>query len=306
MPRFEKELKLAVNLVHKATEITEWFKDKEIISYKKRDQSPVTIADFASQFFIRSQLREDFPEDGIIAEEDNTDFLDLRAKNLIRKCFNELHLRDIMSLQNNAKYSESINSRQWTVDPIDGTIGFQKGLTYAVGVGFMTNSVPKICAIAIPNYKGKRLAIFSAEADQGAHVSYGNNESNPIRVSQVERIEDIRLCHSLHYDKPWVLKIAQSIGINNFIQIDSMAKFCMVADGSADLFIKPLDVDHSFSWDFLPGDLIVKEAGGEITDLKGVHLKFNEEKCTWTAPGLIASNGILQKTIIDLFSNEQN
>lgn len=80
----------------------------------------------------------------------------------------------------------------------------------------------------------------------------------------------------------------------------------MVGDGSADLFIKPLYVEHSFKWDFIPGDLIVKEAGGKITDLNWVHLKFKEEKCTWTAPGLIISNNILHKTIKDLISHEKN
>ncbi|MFX1238402.1 MAG: inositol monophosphatase family protein, partial [Promethearchaeota archaeon] len=179
-----------------------------------------------------------------------------------------------------------------------GTIGFQKGLSYAVGVGFMVNSTPKVCAIAIPNYAGKSLAIFSAEHGYGAHVSYDGYNFEPIKVSQKKNLRDICLCLSLHYNKPWVTKFAREIGISNFIQIDSMAKFAMVADGSADLYIKPLDEEYSFTWDFLPGDLIVREAGGQVSDLIGTPIKFKGKKCMWNKPGIISSNGLIHEKII--------
>ncbi len=298
--RFKKELKIAVELVRKATEITEWFREKGFESFLKSDQSPVTIADFASQIYIVSRLNDYFPDDEIIAEEENIDYIDLKAENLIKQCFDELGVEKLKLIKENIAYRGKSSKRQWTVDPIDGTAGYQEGLSYAVGIGLMINSLPKICAIGVPNYNEKSLAIFSAEEGQRAKVSYDNKGLKPIQVSQREDIKNIRLCHSLHYDKPWVLNFAQNIGIRNFIQIDSMAKFCMVADGSADLYIKPLDTAHSFTWDFMPGDLIVREAGGDITDLNGKRLKFKKEKCLWTAPGIIASNGIIQKKIIEL------
>ena len=300
MLRFKKELKIAVELVRKATEITEWFREKGFESFLKSDQSPVTIADFASQIYIVSRLNDYFPDDEIIAEEENIDYIDLKAENLIKQCFDELGVEKLKLIKENIAYRGKSSKRQWTVDPIDGTAGYQEGLSYAVGIGLMINSLPKICAIGVPNYNEKSLAIFSAEEGQRAQVSYDNKGLKPIQVSQREDIKNIRLCHSLHYDKPWVLNFAQNIGIRNFIQIDSMAKFCMVADGSADLYIKPLDAAHSFTWDFMPGDLIVREAGGDITDLNGKRLKFKKEKCLWTAPGIIASNGIIQKKIIEL------
>jgi len=300
MLRFKKELKIAVELVRKATEITEWFREKGFESFLKSDQSPVTIADFASQIYIVSKLNDYFPDDEIIAEEENIGYIDLKAENLIKQCFDELGVEKLKLIKENIAYRGKSSKRQWTVDPIDGTAGYQEGLSYAVGIGLMINSLPKICAIGVPNYNEKSLAIFSAEEGQRAQVSYDNKSLKPIQVSQREDIKNIRLCHSLHYDKPWVLNFAQNIGIRNFIQIDSMAKFCMVADGSADLYIKPLDAAHSFTWDFVPGDLIVREAGGDITDLNGKRLKFKKEKCLWTAPGIIASNGIIQKKIIEL------
>ncbi len=306
MSHYNKELKFAIEIVRKASIITEWFKKKNFgsFSYKKPDQSPVTLADFASQIYLNSQIREYFQDDQIIAEEENVEFIDLKAENLIKQCFKELNINKLEILKENIRYHGKTSERQWTIDPIDGTIGYQQGLSYAIGVGFMINSNPKICAIAVPNYNVDLLAIFSAEENQGAQVSYSNNVFKPIKVNHNEDLRNIRLCHSLHYDQPWVLKFAQDIGIRNFIQIDSMAKFCMVADGTADLYIKPLDLEHSFTWDFMPGDLLVKEAGGNVTDLNGEHLKFKEKKCTWTKPGIIASNRKLQKKILELIKRK--
>ncbi len=305
MSRFKKELNFAVKLVHKATEITEWFRKYGFKSFLKSDQSPVTLADFASQLYIISKLKQYFPNDEIIAEEENFEFIDLKAENLIKRCFNELNFEKLKIIKEIIGFKGKSSERQWTIDPIDGTKGYQKGLSYAVGIGFMVKSTPRVCAIAVPNYNEKLLAIFSAEENQGAQASYDDKDFKLIRVNQNEVIQNIRLCHSLHYDQPWVLNFAKKIGIKHFIQIDSMAKFCMVAEGTADLYIKPLDENHSFTWDFMPGDLIVREAGGEVTDLNGAPLKFNNKMCLWTAPGIIASNGILQKKILELYKINQ-
>ena len=306
MSQYNRELKFAIDIVRKASIITEWFRKKgiESFSFKKSDQSPVTLADFASQIYLISQLREYFQDDQIIAEEENIEFINQKAENLIKQCFEELNIIDLEILKENIRYHGKSSVRQWTIDPIDGTIGYQKGLSYAIGVGFMIESNPKICAIAVPNYNEKALAIFSAEKNQGAQVLYNKNVFKPIKVNHNEDIHNIRLCHSLHYDQSWVLNFAQDIGIRNFIQIDSMAKFCMVADGTADLYLKPLDPEHSFTWDFLPGDLLVREAGGSVTDLNGDRLKFKERKCLWTKPGIIASNTRLQKKIIELINRK--
>jgi len=300
MSLHEFELKTAVALARNATQITEWFKKKGFKSFNKDDKTPVTLADYASQTYIISELRDLFPDDRIIAEEGNLQFINAKAENLIRKCLNDLNLGDIKSIKDSISYRGVSSERQWTIDPIDGTMGYKKGLSYAVGIGFMIKSVPTICTIAVPNYKGKNLAIFSAEKGQGAKVSYTKNSSTSISVSRKSNYEDFILCHSLHYDKPWVINFARKIGITKYVQIDSMAKFCMVADGSADIYIKPLNNYPTSSWDFLPGDLLVREAGGHVSDLNGEPLKFIEEKCLWTLPGIIGSNGVLKNSLIAL------
>lgn len=298
MTGFSKEVTLAINLVKKAAEITEWFRNKGFNSFLKADQSPVTLADFASQIYIVSELKNHFSDDQIIAEEENVSFFGKKAENSVTQCFDELNIERINKVKDYIEYRGKSSERQWTVDPIDGTIGFQKGLFYSIGIGLMVNSIPKVCAIAAPNYPGKSLAIFSAEQGHGTHVSYNNNNFIPTKISQINKLKDFRLCHSLHYDKPWILKFARNIGITSFIQVDSMVKFAMVADGTADLYIKPINLERSFTWDFLPGDLIVREAGGKVTDLDGTPLRYKEDKCIFTKPGIISSNSLLHKEIL--------
>jgi len=303
MSRFNKELRIAVKVARKATKITEWFRERGFKSFLKGDRSPVTLADLASQIYIISELKHHFSEDMIIAEEENIEFIDKKAEKQIDNCFNELNLDDLSNIREKLDYRGKSSQRQWTIDPIDGTIGFQKGLYYAVGIGFMINSIPKVCTIAVPNYNEKALATFLAVEGKGAQVSFDIGDYKSINVSQEDNINSIRLCLSLHYNKPWIMEFAKKIGIIKILQIDSMVKFCMVADGSADLYIKPLGSQPTNSWDFLPGDLLVREAGGNVTDLNGIRLKFKGHKCLWTGPGIIASNGILQKKILNLLKS---
>jgi len=169
----------------------------------------------------------------------------------------------------------------------------------------MVQAEPTICAIGVPNYKNTSLTIFSAEKNQGAKVSYGDQNFTEISVSNKKEIKRFRICHSLHYNKPWVLDFARSLGITNFIPLDSMAKLCMVADGSSEIYIKPMNMQRSFTWDFLPGELLVKEAGGRITDIRGNPIQYVNDKCKITAPGLIASNGIRHEELLNALKSSE-
>ncbi|MGB5912333.1 MAG: inositol monophosphatase family protein [Promethearchaeia archaeon] len=298
MTHYKIELNLAVELVKTATDITEWLRVKGFKSFQKDDESPVTLADYASQLFIVKKLREKFPNDQIIAEESYNSHIDINVQKIIKRCYRSLELDLVEDIERLLNYRGSYSPRQWTIDPIDGTKGFQKNLSYAVGIGFMINSELIAAAIGVPNYNEKGRAIFIAGKNQGTRVSYGEEDFIPISVTNKNNIKKAKMCHSLHYNEPWVMEFAQIAEISNIIQMDSMAKFCMVADGTADLYIKPMDENRSFSWDFLPGVLIVNEAGGIVSDLKGNNLKFNNEKCIISAPGLVASNGVLHEEIL--------
>ncbi len=87
----------------------------------KGDGSPVTVADKAVQEFLVGAIASQFPEDGIIAEE------------------NEIFRKPIRG------------SRYWTIDPIDGTVSFMAGMaSWAIAVGMIENGKPTAGFIHLP------------------------------------------------------------------------------------------------------------------------------------------------------------
>ncbi|TFG08803.1 MAG: hypothetical protein EU539_01245 [Promethearchaeota archaeon] len=297
MSQHTTEITEAIKLVKKASEITEWFRKKGFENLKKKDRSPVSIADFASQIYIINQLRQKFPDDQIFAEENEVDLINDLALNRINECFEELNVGEIEDLKSELQYRGQNSERQWSIDPIDGTAGYMEGLTYAIGIGFMINSIPMKCAISVPDHDDNGEAIFIAEKNNGAKASYGGKDFIPLHVSKQNKVTEARLCQSLHYDLPWVSQFAEKIGIKKRIKLDSMAKFCMIAEGRYELYIKPAFGLVLSSWDYCPGDLLVREAGGKVTDLDEEPLKYDKDKCILRGPGIIVSNGILHDQV---------
>ncbi|MFX0071730.1 MAG: inositol monophosphatase family protein [Candidatus Hermodarchaeota archaeon] len=303
MSQNKNEMALCIELVKKASDITEWFRNKKFKPLKKIDRSPVSVADFASQIFIINGIKENFPNDQIFAEESEDNLIDNTSESQIKECFKELGIEGISDFKKELNYRGVKSDRQWTIDPIDGTAGYIEGLTYAIGITHMVNSDPRLCAISVPDYNKKGLAIFIAEKDNGAQASYGGDTFQPIHVSNQNKITKARLCQSLHYDLPWVTQFADKIGIEERITLDSMSKFCMIADGSYDLYVKPTFGKEMSSWDYSPGDLLVKEAGGKVTDLDEEPLKFKEDKCYLASFGIIVSNRILHDEVAVFIRN---
>ncbi|MBD3342735.1 MAG: hypothetical protein GF353_26800 [Candidatus Lokiarchaeota archaeon] len=297
MSKYSKELEFAIEISKTALRITEWFKAVGFESFKKVDDTPVTLADLAAQIYIVSNLKTHFPDDQIISEEDST-YLSNQAEKLIKRSFEELNLNNSFNLKEILNYNGKQVNRKWTIDPIDGTKGFQEDLYYAVGISLMEGSDRKISVITAPKFLDKGFTTFTAEKGNGAKVSYEGKEFIPIKVSDQNSLEEATLVRSLHFDKEWVSKFAQVANIKKFVRIDSMLKFCMVATGIADLYVKPVDMDHSYTWDYAPGDLLVSEAGGIISDLNNKPVNFNEEKFICKTPGFSVDNCVLHRDII--------
>lgn len=75
--------------------------------------------------------------------------------------------------------------------------------------------------------------------------------------------------------------------------MDSQAKHAVIAAGQADLLIR-LPATQEFRdkiWDQAAGTLIIEEAGGRVTDLRGASLQFGAGRLLTRNAGVIASNG---------------
>ncbi|TFG01872.1 MAG: hypothetical protein EU540_02725, partial [Promethearchaeota archaeon] len=128
MSDYNKELSVAIEIVKKASEITEWFRKSGFEIFEKDDSSPVTIADFASQIYITLKLKELFPKDQIIAEEDEISLIDDKVIKAIRDCYRDLNINDIGELKGILNYRGQPSDRFWSIDPVDGTMGYKKNL----------------------------------------------------------------------------------------------------------------------------------------------------------------------------------
>ncbi|MEJ2251557.1 MAG: inositol monophosphatase family protein [Candidatus Lokiarchaeota archaeon] len=297
MSEYKREMEFLEEVINRSIEISIWFKDHRFEVFKKSDNSLVTSTDLAIQIYIIKELKDRFPNDQIIAEESSNFGLSI-SKDLILKCYKDLNIKINNQLAQLLGNTGEKGDRKWTIDPIDGSIGYKKGLTYAIGLSLLVGKDVKCAIIGVPKYINKETTVFKAEKNKSAFSSINFGPYKKIGVSKQSQLSQVVLAHSLHHDKPWVREFADKVGIDHRIRIDSMAKYCMVADSSIDLYLRPLSSNRSYSWDFAPGDLIVREAGGLVTQLNGDPLIYNNKTCVVTSKALIVSNSLLyEKTM---------
>ncbi len=73
-------------------------------------------------------------------------------------------------------------------------------------------------------------------------------------------------------------------------------KLALVARGEADLYLNTYDAFHD--WDICAGHLLVTEAGGMVTGIKGEELKYGLPGA-WQRAGLLATNGKLHPVAVE-------
>src|SRR5690606_73369 len=112
---------------------------------QKKDKSPVTVADFASQAIVCAKLQAAMPNDVIVGEEDSRE-LRTDAQAALRKLVVE-HVATGLQQQVDEEQAlawidrgggvPTAGQRYWTLDPIDGTKGFLRGEQYAVALALI-------------------------------------------------------------------------------------------------------------------------------------------------------------------------
>ncbi|GMM57992.1 3'(2'),5'-bisphosphate nucleotidase [Maudiozyma humilis] len=297
----------------------------------KDDKSPVTIGDFAAQAVIINAIQASFPGDAVVGEE-TADGLDdsflgqiLAAINTARESFAKEYksevplansqfplntIEDVRNTLNLGDYKGGRTGRFWCLDPIDGTKGFLRGEQFAVCLGLVVDGVVQVGCIGCPNlklapYGGADIPghepmgyIFRAVKGQGAFYNTATLSGawTPLKVRRLEStaematLEGVEKGHSAHGEQD---EIKQRLGIARALHLDSQAKYCLLALGLADVYLRlPISLKYQEKiWDHAAGNVIVLEAGGEHTDaIQGVPLDFGEGR-TLATKGVIASAG---------------
>jgi myo-inositol-1(or 4)-monophosphatase len=177
---------------------------------------------------------------------------------------------------------------RWVIDPLDGTTNFAHGFpVFSVSAALERAGRPVLGFV----YDPMREEMFRAEAGGGAALN-----GAPIRVSRVSELGRSLLATGFPYDvrtsrrnnlDHWGRFIvrAQAIRRCGSAALDLSYVACGRFDGFWELKLKP--------WDMAAGALIVQEAGGRVTDFEG-------RPFTLDAPGIVASNGLVHQTIVDV------
>jgi len=297
----------------------------------KQDRSPVTIADFASQAVIINEIRKVFPDDKIVAEEHSSDLQanpEMREKvvKLVNSVFPPPAQPEdaILSLidYRGPKPSDPATkpTRFWTIDPVDGTAGFLRGEQYAVCLALIENSEVVVGALGCPNLPQKvpesadngpinvarsaQGSLLVAVAGQASFMrSVEDSAETRIHTSLISDPKDANFCESVesgHSSHSESGQIASLLGITRgAVRMDSQCKYAAIARGDASIYLRLSKATyHECIWDHAAGWLIVKEAGGHVTDLRGKALDFSLGSKLSGNHGVVATNGILHSDVL--------
>jgi 3'(2'), 5'-bisphosphate nucleotidase len=196
----------------------------------KGDNSPVTLADYQSNAYITQALQRDYPNIPIISEEtDNTPYQG----------------QDIFFL----------------IDPLDGTRDFIAGTNdYCVNIALVYQNMPILGIIYLP----ESHECYYAIRNKGSYKIKDCNAINQQKKLSVKPIENQKIqtisrrsnVLGYYFFNPTML-------IKDTIYAGSAKKFCLIAEGIADIYPRP---GLTGEWDTASGDLIVTEAGGYVRD----------------------------------------
>ncbi|HLG98063.1 MAG TPA: inositol monophosphatase family protein [Bryobacteraceae bacterium] len=250
-------LEAAVEIAREAGALLSKFFERRIGFELKGEYDLVTEADRTSEQLVLDRLRAHFPTHSIVAEE-------------------------------GGRHSGS-SDYCWYVDPLDGTTNFAHGFPM-YNVTLALEHAGELIAGVI--FDPEHNEMFSAERGSGAYL---NNRR--IRVSKVGRIEDALVATGFPSKKRH-----QDINVHFYYQL------AMITHGVRRAGAAALDLAYVASgrldgfwefglnpWDMAAGVLLIEEAGGKCSDMRGEPAKLR-------GPHLLADNGPIHPGMLEIFS----
>jgi myo-inositol-1(or 4)-monophosphatase len=247
-------LKTAKKAAIEGGKIVAKYREMELhLKQKSHSNDIVTQADVETEKVVIEIIKKAFPGHAVLAEESGEDTRD-------------------------SEYT-------WVIDPIDGTTDFISGIPfYAVSVGLQKNGKP---IVGVINLVGQS-ELYWAEEGLGAYVN-----GKQIQVSARSNLNEAYMFLDLggverekrleNRVKPFMNKIRAV-----FMAGSATLEMVYTARGYADGFILKAN-----PWDFTAGAVILKEAGGKISDYTGRQVDWSKKKLQ-----VIGTNGLLHEDIV--------
>lgn len=235
---------------------------KEKIEFQMKGTYDILAeADTKSEKIIIDKIKSAFPDHGILSEEEG----DIeRASNFL-----------------------------WVIDPVDGTINYQRHINeYCVSIALEDNGELVLGVIYQPVYDKLLVAVRGEGATlNGESISVSNQSDliNTLFATENSSKLDVRLS-----DFQKLLDICQKVrGVRIFGS--GALHLAALAQGQIDFYFKT-----KFNyWDIAAGVVLIREAGGKVTDMDGNDL-------TKTSPNIVASNGILHDFVLNLLRDQSS
>ena len=241
-----------------AAELVRFFNQQFEINFKEGRNNLVTTADHASEKAIIAIIKKHFPDHYILTEESG----------------------ELVSSSN----------IKWIIDPIDGTINFAHGIPLnCVSIGIEKDGALIMGAVYNPHMN----EFYFAEKGKGAFLN-----DQPIHISSEENLMHSCLVTGFPYvyinDVNGPLEVFNKL-IREAVPVRRLGSaaidLCWTAAGRIDGFY-----EHKLEpWDSAAGVLIVEEAGGTVTNLKGNPFSVYQH-------GIIATNGKIHQQLVDFIN----
>jgi 3'(2'), 5'-bisphosphate nucleotidase len=266
--QLSQELDTAINLAKTAGKaILEFYESDYLVEHKTTKDNhtePVTIADKTASRIIVEGLAEQFPDDGILSEEET----------------DTQHRLD--------------KKRLWLIDPMDGTKGFvQKNGDFAVQIGLAEDGEMILGVVFLPFFN----QLFYAAKNEGAFLVENDETPKRLEVSGKTDFSQMNLAVSRDHRSPKMSRIADYFGIPNETGRGSVGlKIGLISTQICDLYIHLSP--RTKHWDSAAPEIIIKEAGGNLTDIFGEKIIYNTSD-VHNYNGLLATNGVSHRQAVE-------
>lgn len=206
----------------------------ELAVAQKADESPVTEADRAGERLILQRLAEVFPGVTAISEEHASEF----------------------------GAPDSVGSRFFLVDPVDGTKAFVRGdPNFTVNIGLIEDGVPVAGAVCAP----ATGEVWFTTAEGAMKRTSPTSLEAPARVRPWPTGKALALVsHTMKEEK--AAELAAQYGFDLRAPMDSSIKMCRIAEGAADIYPRH---GPTMEWDTAAGHAVLAAAGGTFLQPDG-------------------------------------
>jgi 3'(2'), 5'-bisphosphate nucleotidase len=212
----------------------------------KSDSSPVTEADERAEAIILAGLAKAYPGIPVVAEES------VAA----------------------GRVPDVSGGKFFLVDPLDGTKEFiNRRDDFTVNIALVENGVPTVGIVYAP----ARGAAYTGQHDKAEKLTIDADLKIAARAAITTRKQgaEVTAVASRSHNSPETEAFLAEKGITSTKSVGSSLKFCMVAEGQADVYPR---FGRTMEWDTAAGDAVLRAAGGITLDLDGNPFRYGKVK----------------------------